>query len=101
VAVAALLDGSTVRISVSDEGPGITPEDAVRIWQPFYRTPAAARTAGGAGIGLAVVKELLERQAGRVWVEAAPHGGARFVVELPAAVTLRQTELTTPAAANV
>jgi signal transduction histidine kinase len=67
---------------MDDAGPGIAEEDRERIWQPFVRL-AGASAVTGSGIGLAVVRELVAGQGGRCWAEAAPRGGARFVVELP------------------
>jgi signal transduction histidine kinase len=77
-------DAHVVRVWVDDEGPGITPRERDRIWQPFYRLERDAQSAvAGSGIGLAVVHDLVTQHGGRVSVEAAPSGGARFVVELP------------------
>jgi signal transduction histidine kinase len=74
-----------VRLTISDDGTGIPPSDRERIWSPYVRlrSNGEARRAGS-GIGLAVVRELVEAMDGRTWVEAAkPNGtGARFVVEL-------------------
>jgi two-component system OmpR family sensor kinase len=53
------------------------------IWRPFQRGSAARDGAGGSGIGLTVVKEILNDHEGRAWVEDGASGGAVFVVELP------------------
>jgi signal transduction histidine kinase len=77
------LDGSLVRIWVDDEGPGIQAGDRARIWRPFVRlAPGSQRGVTGAGIGLAVVHELVTAQRGRAWVAEGSRGGARFVIEL-------------------
>lgn len=89
-------DGSIVRVAVSrrpsggarlqvdDNGPGVPAKERDRIWRPFERGGAArARAAGGSGIGLTIVREIAEEHGGRAWVESAPGGGARFIVELP------------------
>jgi signal transduction histidine kinase len=75
-----------VRVWVRDRGPGVPREDRARIWEPYRRLdrPADA-TVGGSGIGLAVVRDVVELHGGRVWVEDARGGGARFVVEIPGA----------------
>jgi signal transduction histidine kinase len=79
---ASRLNG-VLRIEVCDRGPGIPPEDAERIWEPYERLERDASSAvGGSGIGLAVVRDLAELHGGRTWVEENPGGGARFVVEL-------------------
>jgi signal transduction histidine kinase len=71
------------RLVVEDEGPGIAVGDRERVWAPFVRLTSHRQSAMGTGIGLAVVRDLTSRHSGRVWVERAESGGARFVVELP------------------
>jgi signal transduction histidine kinase len=83
---------AAVRVSVADEGSGIPPRDRERIWTPFCRLERERHSGvAGTGIGLAVVRELCERHGGRAWVEDAPGGGARFVLELPATVAADRT----------
>jgi signal transduction histidine kinase len=73
-----------VRISVDDEGPGIPEGERARVWEPYVRLSRRAESAtGGSGIGLSVVRELVAMHNGTAWVEGAPSGGARVVVELP------------------
>ena len=68
---------------VDDQGPGIPGRDKGRIWEPFRRLDRDVEAGiTGNGIGLAVVRELVQAQGGVVIVEDAPGGGARFVVEL-------------------
>lgn len=83
--VATRLD-SIARIAVEDQGPGVPAGDRARIWEPYLRLEREldARLPG-TGIGLAVVAQLAESNGGRTWVEDAAGGGARFIVELPAA----------------
>jgi signal transduction histidine kinase len=82
VATSAMLDG--VRVMVEDEGPGIPANERRTIWEPFRRGEhAIGSVAVGSGIGLAVVREIVEWHGGVVRVEDAPGGGARFVVHLP------------------
>jgi signal transduction histidine kinase len=87
VTVALALEGNHARVFVDDEGTGVGESDADRIWQPFNRLARTADATGGTGIGLAIVRQLTDLHGGRAWVERAPSGGARFVVELPGAWT--------------
>jgi signal transduction histidine kinase len=74
------------RLAVDDDGPGVPVGDRERVFERFTRLDdARARDAGGAGLGLAVVRSIVGRHRGVAWVEDGPLGGARFVVELPAA----------------
>jgi signal transduction histidine kinase len=73
-----------VRIVVDDEGPGVTPDAWERIWEPFVRVAEQGGGPGGSGLGLAVVRELVQAHGGSAAVESAPHGGARFTVSVPA-----------------
>ncbi len=73
----------TARITVDDEGEGIPTAERERIWTSFYRLERHADSSvAGSGIGLFVVRELAGLHGGRAWVETAPSGGARFVIEL-------------------
>lgn len=87
VSVAVVTEGEDAVLTVDDEGPGIPPEERERVFQRFYRggTEAALRTRG-AGIGLAIVSELVASLRGSVRIETSPSGGARFVVRLPRGV---------------
>ena len=75
-----------VEVSVSDTGPGISPEDLDHLFERFYRGDASRnRAVGGSGLGLAIVKQWVEAHRGRVWAENRPEGGARFTFRLPMA----------------
>lgn len=84
VRVTLRLENDRAELLVDDEGPGVSPRDAERIWQPFQRIATNHTATGGAGIGLAIVKQLVELHGGRVRVERAAVG-ARFIVEIPGA----------------
>jgi signal transduction histidine kinase len=77
-------DRGELRISVSDEGPGVVEQDREMIWRPFSRG-RSARGAAGSGIGLSIVRDVVVQNGGRTWVEESPGGGARFVVTFPIA----------------
>jgi signal transduction histidine kinase len=81
VEIGAGATDTTVDVEVSDSGPGIAPEDRERVFQ-MYRQTAAGATLGGSGLGLYVVRSLVEAHGGAVSV-GARGGGALFRVTLP------------------
>ncbi len=84
VKMGARLRGGTVRVVVSDHGPGIPLEFQSRIFQKFSQADASdTRQKGGTGLGLAISRELIERMGGRMGFESTPGRGARFYFELP------------------
>jgi len=83
VAVSARAEGTTLRIDVSDAGPGVPVFARQRIFEKFERLGSTGR---GAGLGLAIARAATEAQAGRLTVDDSPLGGARFVVRLPNAI---------------
>ncbi|WP_341503672.1 tetratricopeptide repeat protein [Gallaecimonas sp. GXIMD4217] len=73
-----------IRILVDDDGPGIPPEERERIFEPFVRLdPSRTRSTGGIGLGLAIVRRLVENGHGQVRVTDSPLGGARFELIWP------------------
>ena len=73
----------TAVLWVEDRGPGVPADLRERIFEAFYRLPGASEREGGVGLGLSLVKTIVERHGGRVHCEDRPGGGARFVVRLP------------------
>ncbi len=75
---------STVRVEVEDEGPGLNESDKARLFGTFARL-SALPTGGeqSTGLGLSIVKKLVEAMQGRVWCESEAGKGAMFIVELP------------------
>jgi two-component system OmpR family sensor kinase len=77
-------DPDVVVLRVADEGPGMAPEDAARVFERFYRAESSrTREAGGTGLGLAIVASLVAAHGGTVDVATAPGQGAVFSVRLP------------------
>jgi len=76
-----------VRIAVRDTGPGISPEHVVHVFDRFYKVDAsraADGSPGGSGLGLSIVKAIVERHGGSITAANAPGGGALFEILLPA-----------------
>ena len=69
-----------IRVTVSDEGPGIAKGDRERIFEPFERGEGAE---AGTGLGLAISQAIVSAHGGRMWVSDNPTGGAAFTFELP------------------
>ena len=82
VVVSVAEDDSTVRVAVSDRGPGIAPADRDRVFERFYRA-ADARSMPGSGLGLAIVARIVRDHGGTVFVDEAPGGGAVVGFTLP------------------
>jgi two-component system, OmpR family, phosphate regulon sensor histidine kinase PhoR len=81
---AAADDEQEATVSVRDYGPGIAPEHLPRLTERFYRVDVReSRAQGGTGLGLALVKHILNRHRGRLTIESAPGAGATFIVHLP------------------
>ncbi|MFY2861597.1 sensor histidine kinase [Mycobacterium sp. THU-M104] len=77
-------DGDDAVIEVADKGPGMSREDAARVFERFYRTDSSrARASGGTGLGLSIVDSLVHAHGGRVTVTTAPGDGCCFRVTLP------------------
>src|SRR5579863_9048160 len=74
------------QVSVRDFGPGISPEHLPRLTERFYRVDVTeSRAQGGTGLGLALVKHILNRHRGRLTIDSAPGAGATFTIHLPTA----------------
>lgn len=84
VDVIASRDGDSIRFEIADRGPGIPPEESERLFQPFQRG-TSGNESKGAGLGLAIARELTIAQGGTLRVEPRPGGGSLFILQLPAA----------------
>ncbi|MGF3026650.1 sensor histidine kinase [Methylobacterium aquaticum] len=80
VAITVRGDPGAVRVTVSDTGPGVPPEQRARIFEPFHSTKP-----GGMGMGLAICRSCIDAHGGDLWLDDAPGGGAAFHVRVPTA----------------
>jgi two-component system sensor histidine kinase BaeS len=81
--------GHEVRVEVEDSGRGITADHLPYVFERFYRIdPSRTRSTGGAGLGLTIVKNLVEAHGGRVWVRSTPGTGSTFGFSLPVSPAL-------------
>jgi two-component system nitrogen regulation sensor histidine kinase NtrY len=83
VRVRASRDGDEIALSISDDGPGIRPEDMERIFEPYFTTKGG----GGTGLGLAIAQRIVREHGGRIDVDSPPGAGATFTVRLPVCAT--------------
>ncbi len=74
--------GKIVEVALADSGPGLSPEVAARLFQPFVSTKA-----GGMGVGLSICHSIVSQHRGRIWAEANPAGGTVFRFTLPVSET--------------
>lgn len=77
-------DGPEVQLAVHDDGPGIAPEHLPKLFDRFYRVDESrARDVGGSGLGLSIVKAIVDAHGGRIWVESQVGDGTSVYVRLP------------------
>ena len=75
---------SAVRVTVSDTGEGISPDDLPHVFDRLFRAdPSRARSTGGAGLGLTIAKQLVDAHGGSLRAESLPGQGSRFIFEIP------------------
>ena len=88
IIVKATRQGSDILISVTDTGPGITPQELDRIFEPFAQADQTRAAQGGSGLGLSVSQQFIERHQGRIWAESKLGFGSTFSFTLPIALPL-------------
>ncbi|RZQ60551.1 sensor histidine kinase [Amycolatopsis suaedae] len=85
IRIGSALTRGAVSFWVTDTGPGVSPEEAPKLFERFKRGESSARGSAGAGLGLAIVKAIADAHHGRVRILSEPGAGATFGIELPAA----------------
>ncbi len=84
VRVEGMLDGQTITVTIADSGPGISPEDLPRIFDPLFRGEASRnRRTGGAGLGLTIARNVFVAHGGSLSAGNEPEGGAVFTATIP------------------
>ncbi|MCM2265205.1 MAG: Cache 3/Cache 2 fusion domain-containing protein, partial [Desulfuromonadales bacterium] len=83
IAVTGKVEPAGFHLSVADQGIGMTPEQASRVFDKFYRANSSTTAVGGTGLGLTIVKHIIDAHGGRIWVESTPEQGSTFHVVLP------------------
>jgi len=89
ITLRSYLEGEWACVSILDRGAGVPAGEEAKIFQPFYRAPAAQKKTKGAGLGLAITKLLVELHHGRLWVETEPNRGSCFSFTLHSATPPR------------
>ena len=86
VTVGVATDAATATLTVADDGPGMDPATAERAFERFYRAdPSRTRSSGGSGLGLSIVRGLVEAHGGTITLRTAPGAGATFTIVVPLA----------------
>ena len=75
-----------MRVSIADDGMGITPENMKRLFSPFFTTKKLGK---GTGLGLSICQGIIAEHGGKIWAESEPGSGAAFKVELPVWTTFK------------
>jgi signal transduction histidine kinase len=88
IEIAVVGSGERAELTVRDHGSGVPESDADRVFEAFYRPGGHGESAGGWGLGLALVRQIAERHHGSVRLETPSDGGVRFVVALPRATDI-------------
>lgn len=83
ISISAELREGSVMVSVADHGPGIPDAERLRIFEKFYRARAPHHQIPGAGLGLAIAREIVHAHNGEIWVESRPGHGSVFRFSLP------------------
>jgi signal transduction histidine kinase len=84
VAVVGRAGNGWLSIAVSDDGPGIPPEQLERVFERFHRVDEArAPERGGTGLGLAIARAIVEAHGGRIWADSKPGAGTTISLQLP------------------
>ncbi len=83
ITVRAFIQDREMRVSISDTGPGIDPDEHEAIFEVFRQAKAGLRKGGGTGLGLPISRRLAEAHGGRLWMESTPGQGTTFHVALP------------------
>jgi PAS domain S-box-containing protein len=86
IRIAGEIVGESFRFSVADQGIGMTPEQVARVFDKFYRADASDTAVSGLGLGMSIVRNIVEAHGGRIWVESEPDRGTTAHFSLPIAL---------------
>src|SRR5439155_17435352 len=101
VTVSVRTEDGVGRLDVSDEGPGMSEEDAAHVFERFYRADVSrTRASGGTGLGLAIASALVTAHSGTLTVDTSPGRGSTFSVRVPLASAPAEVEETAATAAD-
>ena len=74
---------NSVKVSVSDTGPGISPEYHIEVFDDFFRVPQTEKLSDGMGLGLPIARRLINNMGGKIWLESEPGAGCKFSFIIP------------------
>jgi two-component system sensor histidine kinase KdpD len=90
IRISAEPENHQVRVSVADQGPGLSEQELSQVFEKYYRGPRTRDAVPGIGMGLAIARDIIVAHGGRIWAESSPGQGARFSFTLPVAGKGRQ-----------
>lgn len=85
IRLSAEVDGTSIVVCVADQGPGIPEDQQSQLFEKFYRAPGVREHIPGTGMGLAIVRQIVEAHDGKIWLTSRPGEGSRFCFSLPVA----------------
>jgi two-component system, OmpR family, sensor histidine kinase SenX3 len=83
ITIQARSTGAAIQLSVTDSGPGLSADEQRKIFEKFYRGESVRAKLPGTGMGLNIVKDIVNAHSGTIQVESTPNVGTTFVIELP------------------
>lgn len=86
VRIAALIEDGFCRIAISDQGIGMSPQEAARVFDKFYRVDSSNTAVRGTGLGMTIVQHIIETHGGKIWIESCKGKGTTVYFTLPLAV---------------
>jgi signal transduction histidine kinase len=83
IEISAQLKKDSIQFSIKDYGKGMSPNDQIRVFEPFYQVNSTSKEFGGTGLGLAICRGIIEAQKGKIWIQSIEGEGSTFYFTVP------------------